>query len=224
MCFLLEILTDGLRWYSIVHYVWDHHAAYMSVCFVCRFKEFVCTTYLKYSVLFLTFSSKNDIVLWRRVCTFVCVLSVLSVPDRFLPPDFKIVIPLRISCVMAQSLLFITALLSEPLAVLQPMQAVSPPPSISFSLSPACSFSLPAPAGLRDREPALPWQLVLSLSPNRSFLDRCSAARQTLQRTSYGDKHQLCLRFKWVWIPFSGSRLVARRFVCHAHMDSYWQQ
>ncbi|MEQ2185870.1 hypothetical protein GOODEAATRI_022622 [Goodea atripinnis] len=166
---------------------------------------------------------------------------------KFLSPDLKIVIPLRISCVMAQSLLFITVLLSEPLAVLQPMRAISPPPSISFSLSPACSFSLPAPAGLRDQEPALPWQLVLSLSLNRSSLDRCLAARQTLYNahptttnTSFATdssdgfkSHFLRIVFSCclfsLYVPVSGCGSLSRvqcatlRFVCHAHMDYYWQ-
>ncbi len=41
----------------------------------------------------------------------------------------------------------------------------------SVSLLLACSHSVPAPAGLGDQEPGLPWQLVQSLSLDGSSLD-----------------------------------------------------
>lgn len=76
---------------------------------------------------------------------------------------------------MAPSLLFITELLSKPLAALQPIEAIAPPspsllPSPPVCLSPSRSHSVPAPAGLRDQEPGLPWQLVLSLSLDGSSM------------------------------------------------------
>lgn len=46
-----------------------------------------------------------------------------------------------------------------------------PPLLQSVSLLLACSHSVPAPAGLGDQEPGLPWQLVLSLSLDGSSLD-----------------------------------------------------
>lgn len=120
------------------------------------------------------------------MCTSVCVQSVLSVPDRFPSPDFKIVIPLRISCVMAQSLLFITALLSEPLAVLQPCKPFHLPlPSPSVCLLPALFLCQLQPVG-GIKSQRCRGNLSYPYRLNRSFLDHCLAASQTLR-----NKHPL---------------------------------
>lgn len=63
------------------------------------------------------------------------------------------------------------------------------------SVSRSIFFSLPATAGLRDQEPALPWQLVLSPSLNRSFLDRCIPS--TLKASQMCTQKPPTLRWFW---------------------------
>lgn len=52
----------------------------------------------------------------------------------------------------------------------------------------ACSHSMPAPAGLRDQEPGLPWQLVLSLSLDGSSLN-CVPRHLQLPTTHTQKRH-----------------------------------
>lgn len=91
-----------------------------------------------------------------------------------------------IYCPFTSSLLFVTVLLSELLAVLRPTDFIwparlsSPPVSLSVSLFPF-SRSVPVPAGLADQEPGLPWQPVLSPSRDGSSPD-CVSSFTTPQK------------------------------------------
>lgn len=96
------------------------------------------------------------------------------------------------SCTMPPCLLFVTVLLSKPLATLQPTKVISPPCfTLLQSVSLACSHSMPAPAGLRDQEPGLPWQLVLPLSLDGStlnvFPDTSNSPQHTQTKDTYAN-------------------------------------
>lgn len=153
----------------------------------------------RYDPLGLGMIFRLDVHTCVRVC--LCVRVISSVHERLMASGGLPIKRLPLSKFLMHQLhpcLFITVMLSRPLAELQltrshraPSLSPSAPPapsSIHPSFLPPLSSPLlssarlfllpPAPAGLADQEPGLPWQLVLSLSRGGSPPDCICPTRQ----------------------------------------------